>query len=259
MFRRRKVSSDAAAYRVLGGARNEKPGSATWTSCDGRRSRSLPTGFLSSSSDSGGAQPPPRRLRICTSSRLRPALSWMRSAAGEAWAALRVGPNITPQALALFGRELQAAQRSFRAGAGPGDHGGTGAGAQTALGGPQALAVRPGAHDDQPRKVHAQRLETRGIGQMRRRHQRQPLVFAGQMRQRRREQTQLADALLVDEQLGQRRPRPAATGKLRIQLGKARGNACDRDLGVLVAAPDGRVLEDEAELTSLSPRGRGSG
>jgi hypothetical protein len=82
---------------------------------------------------------------------------------------------------------------------------------------------------------------------MRRRYQHQPVFIPGETGKRGQEQAQLADALPIGKQLGERCPGPATTRKLGVQLGKAGGNALDRDFGVLVAAPDGGVLQDEIE------------
>jgi hypothetical protein len=82
---------------------------------------------------------------------------------------------------------------------------------------------------------------------MRRGDQHQPFLFTREVRERRCQQAQLADPLLVGEQLSQRGARPAATWQLRIQLGKAGRNTFDRDLGVLIPAPDGGMLQNKIE------------
>jgi hypothetical protein len=82
---------------------------------------------------------------------------------------------------------------------------------------------------------------------VRRSDQHQPALFLGQVRERRRQQAQLADALLAGEQLGERGARPTCARQLSIERGESRGHALDDDLRVLVAAPDGGMLEDEVE------------
>jgi hypothetical protein len=96
-------------------------------------------------------------------------------------------------------------------------------------------------HQKQPRGVDAQRLQ-RGRTRLRRRvepHQAAP--GAAHRRQRRREQAQLADAGVRQQQLGQRARRPAATRQLGVERGKAGGQRVVATPAELVRTPQRRV------------------
>ena len=82
---------------------------------------------------------------------------------------------------------------------------------------------------------------------MRRRYEHYPFLFVRQTNQGRGEQAQFTDTSLVSEYFGQRSLRPATAWQLRIQFDEACGNTFDDNFGILIAAPDSRVLEDEVE------------
>lgn len=64
---------------------------------------------------------------------------------------------------------------------------------------------------------------------MRRRHQQDGPAGDGQRRQRRQQQADLADALVLNQEFGQRPARPAAAGQIGIEGGKAAGKSSPRD------------------------------
>ena len=99
---------------------------------------------------------------------------------------------------------------------------------------------QPGAraqHHHQLPQVDPQCRQGPGAGRGRRvePHHATPLVLQG--RQHRRQQAQLTDAGVRQQQLGQHAGRPAATGQLRVELGKAAGHHCLLWTAQLMGAP----------------------
>ena len=95
------------------------------------------------------------------------------------------------------------------------------AGAQGLLRRPERVAPPGGAYQREVRQIDAGSGERRRIRQMRRREPDHPLPGAGESRQGRHEQPQLADASGGHEQLGQGTAGPAAAGEHGVELGKA--------------------------------------
>src|SRR5438046_10445200 len=77
---------------------------------------------------------------------------------------------------------------------------------------------------------------------MRRSNERNPCSRARKAPERRQKQAQLADALVVDQKLGQRALGPAASRQLPVELGKAAGDGM-LYARLAVAAPDERVVQ----------------
>ena len=85
--------------------------------------------------------------------------------------------------------------------------------------------------------------QCRCIGNVRRSDPGQPVPCRAERGERRQDQAQLADALLLQQELGERAGRPAAAGQTGIERGKARGHALQRHPAAAVAAPDARLAE----------------
>src|SRR5438094_10600029 len=77
---------------------------------------------------------------------------------------------------------------------------------------------------------------------MRRSDERDPCSRACQAPERRQKQAQFADALVVDQKLGQRTLRPAAARQLEVKLGKAAGYGM-LNTRPAIPAPEERVMQ----------------
>ena len=100
--------------------------------------------------------------------------------------------------------------------------------AQHLLGRPPAVFLLRRIDDYHPARVDAVPRKRRRIRDVRRRDQGDPLAGAHQRFERGQDEPQFADALVVEQQLGQRRLRPAAAGQLAIQRGEAAGHSVFR-------------------------------
>ena len=146
-----------------------------------------------------------------------------------------------------LGGKLQPAEVRIARFAWPGKHCAADAGAQRLLGGPQCLLRRAGPDDEQPREIDARCGERWRVGEVGRRDPRQATPCACEARERRPEQTQLADPLVPRQDLGERACRPTAAGQLGVERGEAAGNARHGDAAELGAAPDIGSLQDRVQ------------
>ena len=168
--------------------------------------------------------PPPRRLSMRTSVRLCDLPTCSRNAAGEA-GATRAGRNSSMLAPPLSAascrrRRARSCTRSSQASTAPQ------ACERSACSHAQRRSsAGRGAHQQEPRELHAVRGERGRVGHVRRRDQGEPAPGAGEARGGRHDELQFADAGALDVYLGERARRPAAARKPRVELGKSRRHA----------------------------------
>ena len=200
-----------------------------------------------SSSSSGASSGGPRRFRTRTCSRSAPPACRPRRSgdavgrpATAASRSTKAGPSW------LVRGELQAAQPlGAQARRQPGDDGADMAALQRLLERPQAVAAGDdagaGVDDEQLLDVEAE------AGERRRRQRRRRIEDhhqpTGPLRrdQRRREQADLADAGMRQQQLGERPARPAAAGQLGVERGEAGRHRVAAAAAELVAEPERRM------------------
>ena len=119
-------------------------------------------------------------------------------------------------------------------------------GAQGLLRGPQRLAPACRADDQQIHEIDAGRGERGRIWLVRRGYPDSVLALASELRERRQDERELADAFSVGEALAQSGARPAAARQLGIEDGKAARHgieACARSS----AAPEDVALQQMLE------------
>ncbi len=114
--------------------------------------------------------------------------------------------------------------------------------AQHLLRGPQRIAPAGGAHHGEMREVDARCRERRRIRKMRRRKPHDALAGPRERCQRRHQELQLADALALAEDFGERARRPAATGQFAVEARVARRQRRRRARN-RAAAPYGMLLQ----------------
>ena len=157
-------------------------------------------------------------------------------------------PEQHRDAAPALGGDLQAAElRIFHACRRPCEHGAAGIRAQALLDGPERFLRRARSHDQHTLEIDTRCGERRRIGEIGRCDPRDETLFAGESRERRAEETQLADALVRGQDFGERARRPAAARQRGIERGEARRHTRARDLGEIVAAPDVVPAQDFAE------------
>lgn len=117
------------------------------------------------------------------------------------------------------------------------------AGAQHLLGRPQRIAPSRRPYDSEMGEIDACGRQRGRVRHVRRRKPHDPLSGPGERGERGQDKLQLADTFAVAEDLGQRAGRPAAAGKLAVEVHKARGDRGCRD-GQRAAAPDRMPLQD---------------
>ena len=116
-------------------------------------------------------------------------------------------------------------------------------GAQRLLRGPERIAAACRGDDQEVREIEPGSSERGCIGNMGRTDPDGAVTGAGQRRQRRQYQLELADTRLVRQQLSQPLARPTATGELCVQ-GRETGGQRRDVLCQSPAAPDRVPLED---------------
>ena len=116
---------------------------------------------------------------------------------------------------------------------------------QRLLEGPQAVAARhdagAGIDDEQRIEREADLREGRRRQAGRRVEHHDRATVALRLQQRRRQETQLADAGVRQQQLAQATPRPAATWQLAVERREAAGDGIVTAAAELVAEPQGRM------------------
>ncbi len=159
-----------------------------------------------------------------------------------------------------FGGQLQPAQAALIDERGPADHGAASARGKRLFHGPQGIGAICAADDDEPGEIDAGRGERRCVGQMRRRHQRDPAILPRQARQRRHQQREFTDAGMRDQEFGERAAWPAAAGQQVVERSVSGGHARHRDLGLAVATPQMRTAKQNFQGSGhgmLLPEARG--
>src|SRR6266700_1174273 len=156
-------------------------------------------------------------------------------------------PEQKSRCAAAFGSDLQAPQlRVFRA-LRPGEHRAAGVRGKRLLGCPERFFRRGSTHNDKFRDIDFRRGECRRVGQVRWRDPDEPQSALGQPGKRRSKQTQLADALVRRQYLGQRSDRPASAGKLGVKPGESTWKGRRAGPAQTVAAPDVGAIEQGGE------------
>ena len=189
----------------------------------------------------------PRRFRMRTARSPSQVSRARRSAAGEASPAARGGRNrkasaCVPAAASCRRRSSGQVIFSGQASTAPQT-----VGAQRLLDCPQRLARGAGPDHDEPRQVYARSLQGRRVRQVGRRDPRQPAPARRQARERVTENAQFADSLVLRQDLGQRRGRPAAARELRVERGESRRQARRDDVPERAAAPDRGMIKDSTD------------
>ena len=120
---------------------------------------------------------------------------------------------------AAFGRDRQAPQMVVAWAADPGDEGVAASRAQHLLGGPQRIALSSRAHHRELREIDARGCQRRRIREVRRSKPDHALSGPCKRRQRRKDERELADALMRAKELGEHPGRPSSAGQGLIQIG----------------------------------------
>ena len=119
-------------------------------------------------------------------------------------------------------------------------------GAQRLLRGPERIAAAARVCDQEVRQIHSRGSERGRIWDMGRAEPDGAVTRAGERRQRRQHQLELADARFVRQELSQPLARPTASREHGVEGRETRGQRSHR-LGESAAAPDRVVLENGIE------------
>ena len=157
--------------------------------------------------------------------------------------------------LAAFGGDREPAQLGVADVAQPREQRVAGARAQHLLGGPQRVAPSGRAHHRQVLERDARGGECRCVRQVRRREPDNAPARAGERGERGQHELQLAHALVLAEDFGERAGGPATAGQLAVERTIAARHDLGRGVSERAAAPHRLAAQDVFEACRGSAHG----